>query len=394
LTLGVIRAIICLFFLLKWERRRKMVRVVYGNEAYLSSWDGRSEASFRSYRAHEVRVRVVEHGVKRLCAGDLPGREHTERYLRHKYRLNLSAGTIRGNISVLHSFLTFLKDIGKRSLEEIRRTDLEAFIEQDQDRGVNPSTVNTHMKGVKAFVRFLMGEGVVPSEVLLRRLTIKVPDGLPRAIEPEDVRRLLGVIEDVRGRAMVLLLLRTGMRIGELLATRVDDVVLDERKILIVEAEKNRVGRVVYLSDDAMDALGGWLRIRDTSKRFLFYARGRHTMSYTTARSMFYRYLIKAGLAHKGYSLHCLRHTFATELLNAGMRLECLQVLLGHHSLQMTRRYARLSDKTRQEEYFRAMTIIEREHHHGNHQLDCDLQTLFEEEELRHPHGEELSEHP
>ena len=367
-----------------------MVRVVYGNEAYLSIWDGTGEASFRSYRAHEVRVRVVEHGIRRLCAGDLPGREHTERYLRHKYRLNLSAGTIRSNISVLHSFLTFLKGIGKEQLEEIRRTDLEAFIERDQDRGLNPSTVNTHMKVVKAFVRFLMGEGVVPSEVLLKRLTIRVPDGLPRAIEPEDVRRLLGVIEDVRARAMVMVLLRTGMRIGELLGTRVDDVVLGERKILIFEAEKNRVGRVVYLSDDAMDALGAWLRIRDTNRASLFYARDRGTLSYTTARTMFFRYLLKAGLADKGYSLHSLRHTFATELLNAGMRLECLQVLLGHQSLQMTRRYARLSDRTREEEYFRAMAQIEREHNDGDHQL----QTFFEAEELLGPHGEELPEHP
>jgi integrase/recombinase XerD len=364
-----------------------MVRVVYGNGVYLSIWDGTGGGSFRSYRAHEARVRVVEHGIRRLCAGDLPGREHTERYLRHKYRLNLSAGTICSNISVLHSFLTFLKGIGKNRLEEIRRTDLEAFIEQD--RGLNPSTVNTHMKVVKAFVRFLMGEGVVPSEVLLKRLTIKVPDGLPRAIELEDVRRLLGVIEDVRGRAMVMVLLRTGMRIGELLATRVDDVVLGERKILIFEAEKNRVGRVVYLSEDAMDALGGWLSIRDTTRRFLFYAQGRDRMGYTTARSLFFRYLLKAGLAHKGYSLHCLRHTFATELLNAGMRLECLQVLLGHQSLQMTRRYARLSDRTREEEYFRAMTQIEREHNDGDH----PLQTLFEAEELLGPHGEELPEH-
>jgi len=284
--------------------------------------------------------------------------------------------------------------MGKKRLEEIRRTDLEAFIEHDQDRGLNPSTVNTHMKVVKAFVRFLMGEGVVPSEVLLRRLTVKVPDGLPRAIGAEDVRRLLGVIEDVRGRAMVMVLLRTGMRIGELLATRVDDVVLGERKILIFEAEKNRVGRVVYLSDDALEALGGWLRIRDTNKAFLFYAQGRDTLSYTTARSMFFQCLLKAGLSHKGYSLHCLRHTFATELLNAGMRLECLQVLLGHQSLQMTRRYARLSDRTREEEYFRAMARIEREKSDGDHQLDCQLQALFEAEELLGPHGEELPEHP
>jgi len=368
-----------------------MVQVIGGNEAYLPIWD---EAPVRSYQANATRVRFVEQGIRRLCAGDLPGRDHTERYLRHKYRLNLSAGTIRSTISVLHAFLTFLKDIGKEHLEQICRGDLEGFVEQDQDRGLNSSTVNAHMKVVKAFVRFLMGEGVVPSEVLLKRLTIKVPDGLPRAMEPEDVRRLLGVIENVRDRAMVLVLLRTGMRIGELLHTRVDDVLFGERKILIFEAEKNRVGRVVYLSDDALQALWAWVRMRDSSRVCLFYARGRDTMSYTTARSIFFRYLLRAGLSHKGYSLHCLRHTFATELLNAGMRLECLQVLLGHNSLQMTRRYARLSDKTREEEYFRAMARIEKEHHDGHRQLDHKLQTLFEAEELLGPHGEELPEHP
>ena len=74
-------------------------------------------------------------------------------------------------------------------------------------------------------------------------------------------------------------------------------------------------------------------------------------MSYSTARSRFVKYIVKAGLTHKGYTLHTLRHTFATELLNAGMRLECLQVLLGHHNIEETRRYARLTDKSREEEY-------------------------------------------
>ena len=75
---------------------------------------------------------------------------------------------------------------------------------------------------------------------------------------------------------------------------------------------------------------------------------------------MFVRYLTRADLVSKGYSLHCLRHTFATELLNAGMSLPCLQQLLGHRSIEMTLRYARLTDKTREQEYFKAMALIER----------------------------------
>ena len=58
--------------------------------------------------------------------------------------------------------------------------------------------------------------------------------------------------------------------------------------------------------------------------------------------------------------MHSLRHTYASELLNAGMRLECLQKLMGHQDIEMTGRYARLTDITRKEEYFRAMAKIEK----------------------------------
>jgi site-specific recombinase XerD len=74
-----------------------------------------------------------------------------------------------------------------------------------------------------------------------------------------------------------------------------------------------------------------------------------------------------AGLQHKGYTIHSLRHTFASELLNAGMRLEYLQLLLGHRNIEITRRYARLTDKSREEEYFRAMAIIEQGGIHGEY---------------------------
>ena len=202
-------------------------------------------------------------------------------------------------------------------------------------------------------------------------------------MDPRDLRKLLSVIEGARDRAMIMVLLRTGMRIGELLNTKVADVHIKERRIEIYEAEKNRLGRVVYLSDDAVIALRKWLKERNTWEDYLIYSRGRtDTMSYSTARIIFQRYIVKAGLAHKGYSLHTLRHTFATELLNAGMRLECLQVLLGHRSIEETRRYARLTDKTREEEYFKAMSRIERRDKDGDDRRDHELEAVFETEEL------------
>ncbi len=92
---------------------------------------------------------------------------------------------------------------------------------------------------------------------------------------------------------------------------------------------------------------------------------------------VFIKYLRKAGLDHKGYTLHALRHTFASELLNAGMRLECLQQLLGHSSIEMTRRYARLTDNRRKEEYFEAMKIIEKEGIGGHYRRDHSIPAIY-----------------
>ncbi len=129
---------------------------------------------------------------------------------------------------------------------------------------------------------------------------------------------------------------------------------------MICQSQKTYTGRVVYLSDDARIAVEKWLGERDPGAEYLFCGHGRRKMSYGGAREIFRRYLKKAGLMHKNYTIHRLRHTFASELLNAGMRLECLQNLLGHTSVEVTRRYARLTDKTREEEYFKAMERIER----------------------------------
>ena len=154
------------------------------------------------------------------------------------------------------------------------------------------------------------------------------------------------------------------MRIGEVLALTMRNLDIKERKIHIYEGEKNCLGRVLYLSDDALMALKLWLKQRDDRREHLFYG-FRRGLCYTSARNIFVRYLTKAGLLNKGYTIHSLRHTFASELLNAGMRLECLQLLLGHREIEMTRRYARLTDKSREEEYFRAMTVIEQGGIHG-----------------------------
>jgi integrase/recombinase XerD len=327
--------------------------------------------------------------LKRLTRVDLPAKDQLDAYLRHLTRRNRRPKTLHSVYTSIVFFLGMIKQSGKTRLEEITKGDIEAFIEREQDRGIKITTIRTRLVGILSFLRYWAEEGIVSHEVFYRRIRLQMPERLPRAMESEDAQRLLSVMDHVRDRAMILVLLRTGMRIGELLSTRMSDIHLKERRIEIYEGEKNRLGRVVYLSEDAIRALEAWFHERVQWQEFVFYGRGRMStrMCYSTARTRFMLYVQKAGLHNKGYTVHTLRHTFATELLNAGMRLECLQVLLGHRCIEETRRYARLTDKTREEDYFKAMSRIERGDNRSDDRQPHELATISEATELLAQHG-------
>jgi integrase/recombinase XerC/integrase/recombinase XerD len=302
----------------------------------------------------------IDRILQRLSALELPAKEHLERYIRHKWRLNHKPSTLRNSFNSSRLFLEFYGKSGKREIEKVERTDLEGFVEHEQDRGLRISSVRTRLAYLIAFLHFLMEQDVISASVLKRGIRLKLPETLPRAIHPADVRKLISVIGNVRDRALILLLLRTGIRIGEALGLRLNDLDVQDRKVHLFQGEKNSMGRVVYLSGDALFALKRWLRERDKGKEFLFYGQSGGHLCYSTGRNLFIKYLHKAGLDQKGYTIHRLRHTCASELLNAGMRLECVQQLLGHQDIEVTRRYARLTDATREQEYFRAMAVIEK----------------------------------
>jgi site-specific recombinase XerD len=304
-----------------------------------------------------LRRQALDRVIERVKSHNVPGEKHVVSYLRQMYRRNCRPKTICSTASCLVLFLAFMKQNRKERLELVIRPNLEAFVEHEQDRGIKPKTIHFRLQNLYAFFRYLVKENVMGSELLERKIRLRIPQPLPKAICTPDIKRLLSVIDRTRDRAIILTLLRTGMRIGELLSLRVNDVDLVERTLKIYQGEKNSIGRVVYLSNDACAVLDLWLKKRNPRKSYLFYGRS-GPLSYTGVRAQFVKYLERAGLAGKGYTLHCLRHTFATDLLNAGMRLECLQQLLGHSNIEVTRIYARLTDATREKEYFKAMTAI------------------------------------
>jgi integrase/recombinase XerD len=326
----------------------------------------------------------------RIEESNVPGSDLAIAYLREKYNRNMAAATISQSGGVLHSFLLFLHESGS-DFHQLTSKDIGRFVERDQDNGLKSGAIRTKLQSLYAFISFLVEQEVLSYELLHKRIRIKREEPLPKAIPAQDIKSLLAVITNIRDRAIILLLLRTGMRIGELLNVTLPDLHLSEQKILIYQGEKNYLGRVVYFSKDAKQALRKWLNIRDHTKPYLFYSKNRSNISYVATWTMMRNAIKAAGLSGKGYSLHSLRHTFATDMLNAGLRLEVLQQLLGHQSVEITRRYARMSDTTRENEYFKAMVTIENGGVYESHRVNSELQAVFEEKKLVRSHNQKLS---
>jgi len=159
----------------------------------------------------------INHILERLSPLEVPAKEQLANYLRHKSRLNHKRRTLDGSFTSTMLFLDFYRKLGKYDLKDLGRADLEAFIEHEQDRGLKISTVKTRMAFIIAFLHFLVEQNLIPGTAIKKTIRFKLPDALPRAIAPKDLRKLLCVIHNTRDRALILLLLRTGIRIGEAL---------------------------------------------------------------------------------------------------------------------------------------------------------------------------------
>lgn len=145
--------------------------------------------SLNILREHEEKRESVGVVFKRLALMELPSKAYVQCYLLDMNRRNCKRKSLLEALNSLKLFLTFLKNTGKTQLEQLTRADPEAFIEHEQDMGLQPSSVRTYLGRVNAFLHFLVEEGIVHPDVLTRKIRLKLPHYLPRAIDPDDVRQ-------------------------------------------------------------------------------------------------------------------------------------------------------------------------------------------------------------
>jgi len=240
-------------------------------------------------------------------------------------------------------------------LTQTTAQDISAFITAAQASGLAPSTINTKVGLLAGFFEYLREEGQMTHQpVLRRRHRLLTPLVLPKPIPDADLTAFFQVIDAVRDRLIFLFMLRCGLRVSEVCALTWDAIDRGAGTVRINRG-KGQVDRIVYLAPDVEHALEVW-RAHSTPGLYLFPSPKRHRahLFRSHINGLMNHYLVAAGLT-RHYSPHCLRHTFATHLLNAGVPLEVLKELMGHHSISLTLRYTKLYDTTKKHQYEQAM---------------------------------------
>ena len=291
-------------------------------------------------------------------------RDQVCRYLQALQARNYASGTLDVIIIVIKRLLRYLSTARRaelaQNLAQVTPADLDSFIRSAQTIGLAPATISLSLTILKGFFEFLRDAGELQIQpVLKHRHTIFTPASLPKPMAEDDLVDFFKVIDSARDRLLFLLMLRCGLRVSEACALTWKDVDLSGGTLLILNG-KGQVDRVAYLAPDTEQALQIWKQAQKPTSVYLFPGQKprRTPLTTRTVNWMMREYLCQAGI-EKPYTPHCLRHTFATELLNAGVRLEVLKELMGHRSLHMTLRYTELYEATKRQQYDQAMEQIE-----------------------------------
>jgi integrase/recombinase XerD len=304
--------------------------------------------------------------VSRMIEKRIPacGREEIRGFFRDMRRRGLSVSALRNNISGMRGFLEWYNSATEwNGWENVTPEVVYEYAGHELNSGFAKATVRTRTANLRAFFTYLEDEGRIKRSPWRKRAMVKLDKPLPRAMTLEDLDAWLDALEEasVFDRAALLLLLRSGMRVGEMMRVRVEDVNMEEMSIKLYVGEKNRLGRIVYFTKDALGAIEEWMkeRMRMGVDSVYLFAKRKGVLSYSGFRFISAKQLERAGLQGK-YNLHSLRHTYATLLVNAGMEIQYLQRLMGHDSIQTTLRYAVLDEREAHEEYHRVIEKIER----------------------------------
>jgi site-specific recombinase XerD len=277
-------------------------------------------------------------------------------YRRYLKRKNYSPHTVKNYLHRLQRFLVWTSV----PVELVTAEEVKGYVDFLLEKKLSAQTINGHLIVIRGFYSYLKDEEDRQLQnPAVKGMALRLPKPLPRHLRDSDVPIFLKAVKKNRDMAMFMLMLRCGLRVEEV-ANLTLDAIDYRRSQIMVRSGKGAKDRVVYISNDAADALAVYLRTRAPTKeqKVFLVEKGTCKGKPISVRGIQKRIeycSMKSGIP---VSCHQLRHTMATQLLNADADLVTIQDLLGHTKIKTTMRYCKLSNVKAQRDYYRAVERV------------------------------------
>ncbi len=255
------------------------------------------------------------------------------------------AGKIRNlkerSISCYKNYVSYFLNYMKKDPSDLTCQDVRNFLLAKKDEGLKATTLNLYNSAIRFFYRNVLH--ILWDDITVPRMIIE--HKLPTVLTADEVERPLDATEDLKYKAMFATMYSSGMRVSEVVHLHYDDISRTNMQIHVRDT-KNRMDRYTILSKRNLDLLTEYWFRKGKPRGILFPNKftGQY-LTVSTLEQVMRRSAAEAELP-KGVSPHCLRHSFASHLMEAGVEQRHIQALLGHRDPKSTEVYLHVSNKT------------------------------------------------
>ena len=271
---------------------------------------------------------------------------------------NLTEGSLSFYRQKLTPFLDYLASQGITGPDQVKPTHLRRFLLTLQETGHTPGGQHAYYRAIQAFFNWLEQEDELELNPIRRVKAPRVPEELLEPASLEHVRAMLETCDKktargCRDRAIIMALLDTGARAGEMLALNIGDVDLSNGSV-VIRCGKGRKPRVTFLGARSLRVLMQYLRLRGRTESDapLWVTLDGNRLAYSSLRDIVRRRAKEASVP--ALTLHAFRRAFAIYSLRNGTDVYSLQRLMGHTSLQVLRRYLKQTEADLREAHRKA----------------------------------------
>lgn len=273
-------------------------------------------------------------------------------YLQRRYPNSSTSKHYLSDLRIFHQF------IGEKSPREITVKIIDAFVEAQYTQKLKPSTINRRISAISSFFEFLIEEteeDTWRNPVCWKRHSMRRGRHLPQDVSDETAEAFMQVVTDPRDRAIFTLMLKAGLRVGEVVVLQVSDLErpgVDNLARLRVRGKGDQE-RMVWLTWETWQVVAAWRQVRpETESQALFLNQHGWALSVAGVQFRLKQYRRQAQVY---LTCHQLRHTFSRRLAEHEMPVDSLSKLLGHRDIQTTQLYIDGADPTVRRDFDQAM---------------------------------------